>query len=335
MTTIMDAERFDPASFARGTKARIVLTYEESEEKSAEIPVHLIKGNADGPLLLILAAVHGDEYEGVQTAIELGRMVEPEDLQGTLLLVPIANAYAYRAADRFAPEDGRNLAREFPGQRDGTPTQRLAWHLGNSLIRKADFLLDLHSGGTYYEIPALVGYEDNDGEARGRRSKAAAEAFGMETVWGHARLAPGRSISYAAELNIPWLYTEAAGGRRVKRQEQRKFREGALRLMAFLGLLAGSRLAVSSPVAPTRHRLGGNGDFDASVTAEEEGFFIPEAELLQEVREGQRIGAVYDVFGDVKRAYAAICDGIVVGIAGTPAVKPGSVLYLIAQKQQD
>lgn len=302
---------------------------------TAEIPLHIIRGAESGPTLLILAAIHGDEYEGVQTLIELGRLLSPEDIRGTVLMVPIANPYAYRAADRLSPEDGCNLAREFPGKPDGTVTERLAWHLGSCLIEKVDFLLDLHSGGTYYEVPELVGYYDNDSEEIGRRSKAAAEAFGMEVLWGHEEVAPGRTVSHATEHRIPWLYTEAAGGRRIKRSEQVRFRQGALRLMDHLGMLTRPERWIPDSKPPVRYRLTGNGNFDGSIIAEHEGFFIPSVVLLQEVKQGDEIGVVHNDFGEIVQVYDAVCDGIIVGLAGTPVIKPGSIIYLITQVQAE
>jgi len=331
----IEAESFRPDAYPTAVKAQIRLTYEEANGTTAEIPLHLIKGNDTGPLLLMLAAIHGDEYEGVQTIIELGRMLSPADIRGTLLMVPIANAYAYRAADRLTPEDERNLAREFPGKREGTTTERLAWHLGKGLIEKADFLLDMHSGGTYYEVPEFVGYYDNDSNETGRRSKAAAEAFGFEVLWGHAQVSPGRTVSYAGDCGIPWLYTEAFGGRRVKRDEQQRLRRGVLRLMRHLGMLVNPSQWIPGEVeSGIRYRLVGSGDFDGSVTAEETGFFIPAVALLQSVRQDDEIGTVYDEFGAVLRNYRAACDGVIVGLAGTPAVKRGSLIYLIALIQE-
>lgn len=148
MTRRIDAQRFQLESFPGGSKEQAYLTFSSGAdvEADAEIPLHIIRGAATGPCLLILAAIHGDEYEGVQTVIELGRSLSPEHIRGTVLMVPIANPYAFRAADRLTPEDGCNLAREFPGNPEGTVTERLAWQIGSCLIEKADFLLDLHSG---------------------------------------------------------------------------------------------------------------------------------------------------------------------------------------------
>lgn len=334
MAKRIEAERFQLESVAAGSKEQIYLTFSAEEVKNAEIPLHIIKGIDSGPVLLILAAVHGDEYEGVQTLIELGHMLSPKDICGTLLMVPIANPFAYNAADRLTPEDGCNLAREFPGKDEGTLTQRLAWHLGSSLIEKADFLLDLHSGGTYYDVPELIGFYDNDSEETGRRSKAAAEEFGMEVMWGHAEISPGRTVSHANAHGIPWLYTEASGGKRIKRNEQCHFREGALRLMNHLGMLLRPEQWITDAKPIVQYRLTGNGNFDGSITAECEGFFIPSVTLLQKVKEGDSIGIIYNCMGEVQHAYQAICSGVIVGLAGTPIVKPGSVIYMITQMRE-
>ncbi len=263
----IEAELFQLDSIALGQKEQLYLTFSAEEVQDAKIPLHIIRGAASGPVLLILAAIHGDEYEGVQTIIELIHLLSPDDISGTLLLVPVANPFAYNVADRCTPEDGCNLAREFPGHPEGTVTQRLAWLLGKSLIEKADFLLDLHSGGTYYDVPELVGYYDNDKEETVRRSIAAAEAFGMEVVWSHKEITAGRTVSHATEHGIPWLYTEASGGRRIKRNEQLHFREGALRLMAHLGILLQPEQWITGSKRPVRFRLTGNGNFDSSITS--------------------------------------------------------------------
>lgn len=333
----IEAEQFSLDSFPEGGAEKLILTYPESNDKIAEIPLHIIKGSGSGPVLLILAAIHGDEYEGVQTVIELGRMLTSVDIRGTLLLVPVANPYAYRAADRITPDDGRNLAREFPGNKTGTVTERLAWHLGKCLIEKTDLLLDLHSGGTYYEVSEFVGYYENDDEEIGRRSKAAAEAFGLEVIWGHNEVSPGRTVSHAGACGVPWLYTEAAGGRRVKRDEQLRLREGALRLMKHLGMLITPERWISSAesLPAIRYRLSGSGDFDGSITSDVEGFFVPSVALLQKVRQGDEVGIVYNTFGEIMQTYHAVSGGVIVGLAGSPVVQLGSLIYLIALVQEE
>lgn len=326
------AEHFHPDQIALGQKQHVMLTFTADEiEEEGNIPLHIVKGNEAGPVLVILAAVHGDEYEGIQTVIELIRMLSPEHIRGTLMMVSIANLYAYHGVSRTTPEDGRNLARVFPGRPDGSITERLAWHLSHRIITHADFLLDLHSGGTFYEVAELVGFYDHDEEEIGRKSKAAAEAFGMEVLWGHKKGGAGRSISFATERGIPWLYTEAAGGRRIKRHEQLRFRLGALRLMNYLGMLLHPDQWITEPKPSIKYRLTGRGNFDEPISAPCEGFFIPAVSLLEQVNQGDLIGTIYDSFGNLLYTCQAPVSGIIVTLAGTPAVQQGSALCMIAQ----
>ncbi|WP_409346398.1 succinylglutamate desuccinylase/aspartoacylase family protein [Paenibacillus sp. MBLB4367] len=340
----MYAGSFQAAELETGTKQSFALTLNGADgleqlaeeanggvEREAYIPVHAIKSAEPGPTLLVLAAVHGDEYEGVQTIIELCRDLQPDDIRGTLLMVPVTNVLSYYGETRTTPEDGCNLAREFPGKPDGTITQRLAWHLQRQLIGKADFMLDLHSGGTHFAVPELVGYYHNDDSEVGRRSRAAAEVFGMEVLWAHPEIAPGRTVSAALECGVPFLYTEAYGGRRIRPDEQLRFRGGALRLMRHLGMLCEPSRWIEGESPPIRYRLSGDGNFDVSVNSAAEGFFIPEVALLDEVTAGVRIGAVYDWFGTLLEPFHAPKSGVVVGMTGTPYIRKGAYVYMLTQ----
>jgi predicted deacylase len=169
------------------------------------LPFLYVTGRADGPTLLVIAGVHGDEYEGVEAIPLIFQSVRPEALRGRLLMVPVCNAPAYESATRSSPLDGLNLARVFPGDANGSITQRIAHWVTEKLMRGADLLIDLHSGGVTYDIPTLAGYHRSEDDL-GRRSLAAARAFGAPILWGHPPpVPPGRSISAAVDLGTPWV----------------------------------------------------------------------------------------------------------------------------------
>ncbi|WP_168735694.1 succinylglutamate desuccinylase/aspartoacylase family protein [Cohnella fermenti] len=301
----------------------------ENGDESVSIPLLTIEGQAAGPRLLVFAAVHGDEYEGVETILRLYERLSPEELAGTLVMLPIANPYAYRAGVRISPDDDKNLARVFPGKPDGTVTERLAYEL-HGLIAGSDFLLDLHSGGTHYSVATLAGYYHDPGSAFGRRCRAAAEAFGSPLLWGHESIAPGRSVSSAQALGVPWLYTEAYGGRRIRPEDSALFYSGALRLMNHLGMLARSNPAELGEAPAEIRTIHGDGNFDESVVAAADGFFVPDVPLLAELRAGERIGTIRSYGGEVLDEVRASSDGVLVMLLGTPIVRSGDSIYLIA-----
>ncbi len=195
------------------------------------LPLMTVIGADDGPTLLVLAGVHGDEYEGIAAIPQVFSATEPQDLRGRLVMVPVCNMPAYETAQRSSPIDGLNLARVFPGDVAGATTRQIAFWLCEKLLSKADFLLDLHTGGMACELPTLIGYAHDDGEL-GRASLAAAEAFGAPVMWGHPLpMPPGRSLSVATDLGIPSLYTEAPGGGGCDPDIVACFRAGVFNLM--------------------------------------------------------------------------------------------------------
>ncbi|MCB0084828.1 MAG: succinylglutamate desuccinylase/aspartoacylase family protein, partial [Caldilineaceae bacterium] len=164
------------------------------------LPLLSITGATAGPTLVVTAAVHGDEYEGVETISHVYRQVEPAQLRGTLLLMPVCNMPAYETSQRTSPIDGLNLARVFPGAANGSITERIAYWIRERLLTAADFYIDLHSGGVAATIPTLIGYLHDESDL-GQRSLAGAKAFGAPVLWGHPLpIAPGRTVSAATDL---------------------------------------------------------------------------------------------------------------------------------------
>lgn len=271
------------------------------------LPFLCVTGSAPGPTLVVTAAVHGDEYEGVETIARLFRQVQPAEMRGTLALLPVCNLPAYESAQRSSPIDGLNLARVFPGDRHGTITQRIAYWMTEKLLKHADFYIDLHSGGIAYNIPTLIGYIRDDGPL-GQASLAGACAFGVPVLWGHPLpIAPGRTVSAATDLGVPSLYTEAPGGGYARSVDVATFTQGVINIMRHLGMLTGA-----PQPQPVTHHLIGHGDLDSVISAQAAGYFRAEVELLAEVDVGQRLGVVQDFAGEVVQEVRADQAGVVV-----------------------
>lgn len=289
------------------------------------LTVLVVKGAAPGPTLVVLGAVHGDEFEGVLAIQKAYRQLDPQQIRGTVLAVPVVNLPAFAARSRITPQDGQNMARVFPGRPDGTITERIAWTVSEHLLRRADFLLDLHSSGTAMTSPTLVGYYAHPGPV-GERAAAAARAFGAPVVWVHPDIAPGRTLSMAAELGIPALYTEATGGLRVRPQDLRIYTNGILNVMGYLGMRG-------RPPAPApRYYLGGNGDTDTMSTFTTEGLFSPAVRVLQRVKAGEVIGTVRGLGGELLEEIRAPQSGRVAFLRAVPPVVPGELAVLIADE---
>jgi uncharacterized protein len=314
----VNAADFNPAQFRRGEKHALDLSL-EPWVKGVSLPVLLVRGSRPGQTLVVTAGVHGDEYEGVRTILDTYRSLDPQEMTGDFLAVSVANPPAFWNGTRTSPLDQQNLARAFPGDLNGGPTSAIAYVLGNCAIAFADFFLDLHSAGVKLLMPTMVGYDAAD-----PRSRAAAAIFGAPVLWGHPEVAPGRTISFAKQRDIPWLYTEARGAGRIHPDDLRVFLSGIQNLLRHLHILPGE----PAP-APVQMHLLGSGDIDASLVATRQGFLIPEVELLDTVRAGARLGRTVDLHSETLETFLAPRDGVVALIRQWPVISPGDGTFLI------
>jgi predicted deacylase len=112
--------------------------------------------NGPGPIALLTAGVHGDEFEGQIALRNLARTLAPEEIRGGLLILPMANAPAVAVSSRVSPIDDLNLNRVFPGDNLGTPTQAIAAAIEELLLPVCDYAFDIHSGGSSLLYDALA-----------------------------------------------------------------------------------------------------------------------------------------------------------------------------------
>jgi len=312
-------DEFDLARFARGKTHAIELEF-SSEGHRILIPVLLQRGAREGKVLVITAGVHGDEYEGVRAILDVVPRLDPVEMSGDLVAVSVANPPAFWSGTRTSPLDGVDLARSFPGGLDSGPTRAIAYYLAQAVIACADFFLDLHSGGVKLLMPTMVGYDAQDA-----RSRDAALAFGASVLWGHPTVASGRTISFAKERGIPWLYTEARGAGRIHLEDLRTFEVGILNLLRHLSVLPGRPTK-----KPIKYHLYGDGNTDASIQSNQQGFLISCVGLLERVKKGQELGRLVDLRGKTVETFLSPSDGVVAMIHEFPVVEPGAPLFLLA-----
>ncbi len=289
-----------------------------------ELPLLLARGHADGPHVVVLGGVHGDEYEGVTAAAAVWRDLDVSVLRGQVSVVSVANPPAFAAGTRTSPVDGVNLARTFPGSPDGSITERIAYQLSEALIRRADLLIDLHSAGQHYAMPLLCGSYAAANDL-GRRCHAAALAFGAPVYWAHPDVSPGRSLSVALDAGVTCIYAECGGGGRVRPADLHAYRLGVRRVLAHMGALP--------PLDPTpapELRLRSTGDVDTALAVGHAGVLVEHTSVLSRVEQDEVLGEVLDERGQTLETLRSPCRGIVVMARRTARVRPGDGAYVIA-----
>lgn len=277
--------------------------------ESAGFTIVELGGSKDGPTVSVVGGIHGDEFEGVVACLRLADELADGPLRGQLRLVPVAHEAAHVASVRSSPLDGLNLARTFPGDPAGSPTERLADALRRHVIEGSDLFVDLHSAGTAYAMPLLVGWTD-DGCATCAAGGRAAEAFAAPVLWRHPGPVPaGRTLSAAHDSGIPSIYAEAAGGGTVTAAHVEAYVAGIRRVIASLGMLEPR----DAPTQGRPRRLVGEGNLDVpAMIAPFDGVCETLVAPLDSVAPGQLVATVTDPLTGVRGEVISQVAGVVV-----------------------
>ena len=281
-------------------------------------------GRQPGPTLLVVAGIHGDEYEGMAALREVFADLDPATMRGSFLAIPVANPLAYAARTRSTPAqvDGLNLARVFPGDAGGTVTQRLAHHLLCLVERNVgagDLFVDLHSGSADVIFAQMVGFRDVSGSGRGA-SEEAARHFGFTRV-GVFLTAPVRSTPRQRGVGSRRSGPRPPGARDATRRTWRHMSPVLRNLLTYLRIHDHGPAPVrfDGPACPTLDVFSPAG-----------GFFRTAVQLGDEVDRDARLGGIVDLDGDVVADVIAPMAGEVWAWRATPAVRPGELIGMIA-----
>ncbi len=128
-----------------------------------EIPIIVERAAIPGPTVLITAAIHGDEINGVEIVRQLISRKINKPKRGTIICIPILNIFGFLSSDRSFP-DGRDLNRSFPGTKRGSLASRVAYHFTNQILPHADYCLDFHTGGASRFNAAQIRVKPGDEE---------------------------------------------------------------------------------------------------------------------------------------------------------------------------
>ena len=228
-----------------------------------------------------------------------------------------------------AQEDGLDLARTCPGKPDGSVTERAA-HALSELIRSADFLIDLHTGGTRLRVLPLAGYllhPDPDVLDRQRRM---ARAFNLPLVWGTDYKLNGRSLSVARDAGVPAIYAEYHGAATCNPAGVSVYLNGCMNVMAHLGMI--DRPAPTPMVEHVVENAKPNaGHMQICNPSPMAGFFEPAVRLGDRVQVGDRLGVVSDILGDRLLPVLSKQAGLVLVLNTFASVREGDSLAVILE----
>ena len=304
---------------------RLPYSRDDSAWGSILIPLTVVR-NGSGPCALFTGGNHGDEYEGPIALHALARSLRAEEIAGTVIILPSMNHPAFLAGTRTSPIDQGNMNRVFPGQPDGTPTQKTADYFQRTLLPMADIVLDFHSGGRTLDFLPFAASHILDDKAQEARCRVARDAFNAPYSIEMREIdALGMYDDAAESLGKTFVTTELAGGGTATPATVAIARKGARNLLIHAGILDGT-----PELAPSVHLtqpddacfhfadIGGLIDFKASL-----GDTVAEGALLAEIWDAQNTGRA-------PRQITAQRPGILTARHHPGLIQPGDCLAVLA-----
>ncbi|WP_026497059.1 succinylglutamate desuccinylase/aspartoacylase family protein [Butyrivibrio sp. WCD3002] len=286
------------------------------------IPHIIICGEKPGKTVLVTAGIHNAEYVGIQAAIELSNEISPKDLSGNLIIIPLANRSGFENRTMsLVYEDGKNLNRVFPGDKDGSAADRLASLLFDVFIKNADAYIDLHSGDGY---ETLIPYAYYVGASPASDiAKKMVDCVNASYCVKSTCTTEG-AYNTASMAGIPSVLIERGQLSLLPKDEVQADKEDVLNILKFLGLIEGEYKTY--PKTELREFSD-----DAPFT----GCWYPEKKVGEKFSKGDKFGEIRDYFGRPLHTAIADTDGVLIHqCSSLSIIKNGPmVTYGVIQKQ--
>ncbi len=287
---------------------------------SVNMPVHVVHGRKPGPVLLVSAAVHGDEINGVEIIRRLLASKSVNRIKGTLIAIPVVNVYGFVSKSRYLP-DRRDLNRSFPGSEKGSMAARLANVVMTEIIPHCTHIVDLHTGAVNREnLPQIRARLVDDPDL-----EKLARAFGAPVIL-NAELLEGSFRAAAHANGIGVLLFEAGEALRFDEVAIRSGVRGVLEVMTELDMRGKTRKQrkVEAMVANTSRwvRAGQSGILRSLVAT---GSRVEVDEVL---------AYISDPLGENNEQLISPVDGIIIGKTNLPLVFAGEAIFNIASYEE-
>lgn len=280
---------------------------------SVPTPVLVAHGLQTGPIVCLTAAVHGDELNGIEMVRRIFYGVDPKELSGTIVGIPIVNMFGFRRNSRYLP-DRRDLNRYFPGSPTGSSASRIAYSLFENVIKHCDALVDLHTGSFHRtNLTQIRADLSNPKVLELTQNLGALPVLNSRAQGGTLRGAANRA-------GVPTITLEAGEPGRFQPKEVAAGVKGVRTLLNKMGMVKKTSLwADPQPVFYQSNWL----------RADTGGILFSKVELGDEVSRGQVLGTVTDPITNNRSEIRADNDGRILGMALNQVVIPGFAAYRV------
>jgi predicted deacylase len=312
------------ASVEPGTKGNgFVNVAYRPDGSEIKIPIMIVNGVNDGPILLVDAGVHGDEYEGMEAIRRVANTLNPKKLKGAFIGIPCLNVLAFEVGKRTNVIDYLNLNRICPGKPVGKGyiTENIAYIYEKELVSVLDesiaCCISFHGGGNIQKVGPMIPYAESSGSV-GEKVSELSKIFGIDLLTtctgGYPPAGTGGTTSIPLKLNIPAFTVECGDEGRINEEFIKIDIRGLNNIMIYLDMIEGKLdlpekwIWVEGPL----------------IICKKGGFFLNRITKTGErVSKGDIIGKTINYFGEEVERVEAPDDGIIYLLRTTPSVYPG------------
>ncbi|MGB3342949.1 MAG: succinylglutamate desuccinylase/aspartoacylase family protein [Aequorivita sp.] len=282
-----------------------------------EIPIIIERSKNPGPTVLITAALHGDEINGVEIVRQLIARKLNKPKRGTIMCIPILNVFGFLNGDRHFP-DGRDLNRVFPGTKSGSLASRVAFQFTKKVLPHADYCLDFHTGGASRFNAAQVRIRPGD-----EKLLELAKIFNAPfTIYSNTIEKSYRNT--CLKMGIPTLLFEGGKSRESNKHIVKEGVDGILRFLDHLDML-GPKI-----VAPQAHSKTVIIEKSKWIRAHRSGLLHVKIDCNKHVEKGEFLATITDPYGKMRFKVLSPNEGYIININQSPIVNQGDAIFHIS-----
>lgn len=311
------------ATATRGQKVNGTIEVPAGVDAGLSIPVTVVNGSKPGPVLAIVAGSHGTEYASIIALERVIAMLNPADVAGTVIIVPLINIPSFeQKLPHLNPVDKKSMNRFYPGKIDGTQTERASFLITKHVVEVCDHLIDLHGGDLDESLRPYSYWTKTGNEKQDQISREMVLAFGLDHIIISAdRPKDPQASRYlentATTRGKPSITAEAGHAGTVEPDDVNALVDGCLNVMRYLKMLPGTAAKVENPVWIEKI---------ATLASEQTGIFYPLVKRGTYVQQGMKIGYVTDYHGNPTFEARAPASGVVLYICAVPSMTKGATI---------
>jgi uncharacterized protein len=311
------------ATAQRGHKAYGVLKVPAGKDAGYDIPVVVLHGARPGPVLAVASGAHGTEYASIIAVERLIDAVDPAQLSGTLILLPLINVPSFeRIVPHVNPTDNKSMNRFYPGDPNGTQTDRASFVITKEVIDKCDHLIDLHGGDLDENLRPYSYWTVTGNQKQDQISRGMVLAFGLDhIIISDDRPKDPKAARYlentASTRGKPSFTAEAGRSGPVDPKDAAVLVTGVQNVMGHLKMLARAAPPVAKPVWVGQI---------VTVAADRDGIFHPGVDRDAHVVKGAKIGFITDYLNRPLQDLFAPDSGIIMFVRAVPSLKKGDTI---------